>query len=43
METTRVVPISLIEDRAIGELQGYGRWQLSNDGNINSVRYDWNV
>ena len=43
METTRVEPISLIEGRAIGELQGVGRWQLSNDGKITSVRYDWKV
>ena len=43
MESTRVEPISLIEGRAIGELQGVGRWQLSNDGEITTVRYDWKV
>ena len=43
METTRVEPTSLIEGRAIGELQGEGRWQLSNDGETTTVRYDWNV
>jgi len=43
METTRVEPPSLIEGRAIGELQGTGRWQLSNDGAITTVRYDWKV
>jgi hypothetical protein len=43
METTRVEPVSWIEGRAIGELQGVGRWQLSNDGEITSVRYDWKV
>jgi uncharacterized protein YndB with AHSA1/START domain len=47
METTRVEPISLLEGRAIGELQGRGRWQLSSEGNgddtITRVRYDWKV
>ena len=43
METTRVEPISLIEGRAIGELQGLGRWQLSHDGAVTTVRYDWKV
>src|ERR1051326_4481212 len=41
METTGVDPISTIEGRAIGELQGQGRWQLTNDGAITTVRYDW--
>jgi carbon monoxide dehydrogenase subunit G len=43
METTRVEPPSLIEGRAIGELQGAGRWQLSTDGEITTIRYDWQV
>lgn len=45
MQTTRVEPISLIEGRAIGELQGQGRWQLSSEGEgeITNVRYDWKV
>jgi uncharacterized protein YndB with AHSA1/START domain len=43
METTRVEPMSIIEGRAIGELQGAGRWQLSNDGAVTTIRYDWKV
>src|SRR6185436_9033171 len=43
METTRVEPMSLIEGRAIGELQGTGKWQFSSEGSITQVRYDWNV
>ena len=45
METTRVEPGSLLEGRAIGELQGTGRWQFSSEGNgaITDVRYDWKV
>ena len=43
MESTRVLPMSLIEGHAIGELQGTGRWQLSNDGELTTIRYDWRV
>ncbi len=45
METTRVEPCSLLEGRALGELQGTGRWQFSSEGNseITRVRYDWKV
>jgi len=45
MVTTRVEPCSLLEGRAIGELQGTGRWQFSSEGNgaITDVRYDWKV
>jgi hypothetical protein len=43
METTRVVPQSTIEGRAIGELQGHGRWTLSHQDGLTTVRYDWNV
>jgi uncharacterized protein YndB with AHSA1/START domain len=41
METTRVAPMSLIEGRAIGELQGAGCWRLSQEGEVTTVRYDW--
>ena len=43
METTRVAPMSLIEGRAIGELQGTGCWRLSQEGEVTTVRYDWKV
>ena len=43
MRLTRVEPMSLIEGEAIGELTGKGRWQLTQDGDATSVRYDWNV
>ena len=43
METTRVVPISLIEGRAIGELQGFGRWTISHDAGTTTAQYDWQV
>jgi Polyketide cyclase / dehydrase and lipid transport. len=43
MEMTRVVPRSIIEGRAIGELQGQGRWTLSHDNGITTAKYDWRV
>ena len=43
METTRVEPISLIEGRAVGELEGQGRWTLSHEKGITTARYDWKV
>ncbi|HEY8227152.1 MAG TPA: SRPBCC family protein [Pyrinomonadaceae bacterium] len=43
METTRVEPNSVIEGRAIGELQGIGRWSLSEENGITTARYDWKV
>jgi uncharacterized protein YndB with AHSA1/START domain len=43
MKTTRVEPVMLIEGQAIGELQGVGRWQLSTDGDLTTVSYDWKV
>lgn len=43
METTRVEPPSIIEGRALGELEGVGRWTLHGDGTSCRVRYDWIV
>lgn len=43
METTLVEPIKMIEGRAIGELQGKGRWTIAHDNGLSTVRYDWNV
>lgn len=43
MQTIRIEPPLLLEGIAIGELQGRGLWQLSNEGNETIVRSDWNV
>ncbi|APG94564.1 SRPBCC family protein [Sinorhizobium americanum] len=43
METTRIDPLSLIEGKASGELDGTGRWTLRPDGAVCNVRYDWIV
>ena len=43
MRVTRVEPMTLIEGRAEGELDGLGRWTLTADGGRTHVRYDWIV
>jgi hypothetical protein len=43
MQLTRVEPMKIIEGAALGELSGKGLWQLSNDGEITTARYDWQV
>jgi hypothetical protein len=43
MRTTRIEPLSIIEGRADGELDGTGRWTLSPGGTGTLVRYDWIV
>ena len=43
METVRVEPPRLLEAMAVGELEGQGLWQLSNEGSVTVVRYDWKV
>jgi uncharacterized protein YndB with AHSA1/START domain len=43
---TRIVRVEkphLLEAVASGDLNGTGRWTLSEDGRFTSVRYDWNV
>ncbi len=43
METVKVEPPLLIEGRAIGELDGIGRWTLQGNGASSHIRYDWIV
>ncbi|WP_331377016.1 SRPBCC family protein [Sinorhizobium chiapasense] len=43
IETIRIVPLSIIEGRAYGELEGIGRWTLQPEGLKCNVRYDWIV
>jgi uncharacterized protein YndB with AHSA1/START domain len=40
---TRIEPMTLIEGRAHGELDGFGRWTLRPEGQGTYVRYDWLV
>jgi uncharacterized protein YndB with AHSA1/START domain len=41
--TTRVEAPAVLEAQAFGELIGMGRWQLTMEGGLTHVRYDWNV
>jgi hypothetical protein len=43
MRSIRIEPMSVIEGRATGELQGLGRWTFDVDGPTTLVRYDWRV
>jgi len=43
MTATRVEPMSVIEGRARGELDGTGRWTLRPEGAGTHVRYDWMI
>lgn len=43
MRVTRVVPVSVIEGRADGELDGTGCWTLMPANGGTQVRYDWIV
>ena len=43
MEVTRIEPMSLIEGRASGELEGTGIWRLEDTGAHVRVQYDWDV
>jgi hypothetical protein len=43
LRVTRIVPLSILEGRASGEVEGVGRWLFSNDGGVSVVRYEWRV
>jgi uncharacterized protein YndB with AHSA1/START domain len=41
--TTRVEKPALLELEASGDLEGTGRWELSEDAGVTTVRYFWTV
>jgi uncharacterized protein YndB with AHSA1/START domain len=41
--TTRVERPHLMEGRAVGELEGLGRWRLFDHGGVTAVVYEWDV
>ncbi len=43
MRATKVEKPVALEGEATGELEGTGRWELSQDGTITTARYFWNV
>ena len=43
MTATKVEPMTLLEGEARGELDGTGRWTLTEEDGGTHVRYDWQV
>lgn len=43
VRVTRIVPLTLLEGRASGEVEGTGCWSFSGDDEITAVRYEWRV
>jgi hypothetical protein len=41
--TTRIEHPALMEGRAVGELEGVGRWRLYEQDGVTAVLYEWNV
>jgi hypothetical protein len=43
VRVTRIVPLTLLEGRASGEVEGVGRWSFNGDEQVTVVRYEWQV
>lgn len=43
IRVSRVEAPCLIEGEASGDVQGRGRWRLSEEGRVTRVRYEWQV
>jgi hypothetical protein len=43
LRVTHVVPLTVLEGHASGEVEGIGRWHFFNDGMATVVRYEWHV
>jgi hypothetical protein len=43
VKVTHVEPMVSIEGKAMGELEGIGRWTFSSQGGCTTVRYEWHV
>ena len=43
MRVTRVVPLTLLEGVASGEVEGIGCWHFTSEGDVTVVRYEWQV
>ena len=41
--TTRIEAPNVLEAHAFGDLEGTGRWELTQETALTHVRYDWNV
>lgn len=40
---TQAVPLTMVEGRASGEVEGVGRWRFSSRGQTTVVRYEWHI
>ena len=40
---THIEPLTVLEASINGDLEGYGRWSFSEEGNVTTVRYEWHV
>lgn len=43
VRVTRIVPLTVLEGRASGEVEGRGCWYFSSCGDVTVVRYEWRV
>lgn len=43
MISTSIIPLSFMEGRAAGELEGVGRWYFEQENDITVIRYTWDV
>lgn len=43
IRVSRIVPQSVIEGIASGEVEGLGRWVFRREGDLTVVRYEWQV
>ena len=40
---TRVVPLTVLEGQASGEVEGVGCWHFTSRGDVTEVRYEWRI
>jgi hypothetical protein len=43
IRVTRIVPLSILEGYASGEVEGIGRWYFSGDNGTTVVCYEWDI
>ncbi len=43
MRVTHVIPLTVVEGLASGEVEGMGRWRFAAEGAATVVRYEWQV
>lgn len=43
VRVTRIVPLTMLEGQASGEVVGVGRWRFSREGDVTVVCYEWQI